>query len=229
MDRPKSVILGRDPEVLQTLLDFYARPKALVIDVTCNQRRMWKGVKWSGKIVYCDINPKVKPDVTCDFRALPFSAGRFDVVVFDPPHLPSAAASPKSFKPFVKREGLDRSLKGDNIAAFFPLFLKEAHRILKPDGLIFSKLSDYVHNHKYQWVQLAFVEEVRKIEGLTPCDLIIKRDPCGGNLKSGRWQKAHHARRVHVYWTIVRKGKCEPKHDCGAANVPCSLNRKGVP
>ena len=53
-----------------------------------------------------------------------------------------------------------------------------------------------------------FNNEVRNA-GLTPCDLIIKKDPCGGNLKSGRWKTRYHVKNVHCYWVIVRKGKCE--------------------
>ena len=89
-------------------------------------------------------------------------------------------------------------------------FLKEAKRVLVNDGLIFAKIKDYIHNHKYQW-NLEYWNAAVRNARLTPCDLIIKRDPCGGNLKSGRWKKSHHARNVHCYWSVVRKGKCEPK------------------
>ena len=44
ISRPISIIEGRDPLVLQTMLNFYARPGAVVLDVTANRRRMWDGV-----------------------------------------------------------------------------------------------------------------------------------------------------------------------------------------
>ncbi len=94
--------------------------------------------------------------------------------------------------------------------SLFVPFLREAKRVLRPDGLVFAKIKDYVHNHRYRWMHLFFVGGCKKV-GLTPCDLVIKRDPCGGNLKSGRWKNAHHARNVHCYWIIVRKGRCEPR------------------
>ena len=148
MDRPKSIIMGRDPVVLQTMLDFYAKPSAAVLDVTANTRRMWKGVNWNGPITFSDIDPSVEPDLVCDFRQLSVQTESIDVLIFDPPHLPAAAASPKSLKPFVKREGLAFAPKGNNTSIYFPPFLREAFRVLKPEGLIFAKLSDYVHNHK---------------------------------------------------------------------------------
>ena len=212
MKRIYSVIEGRDPVVLNTLFTFYTRPRGKVVDLTCNVRRMWKGLNTRG-VVFCDVDASVEPDIVCDFRKTPFRDGRVAVIVFDPPHLPAASGSEKSMQQMIDCYGLDRTMKGDNISALFPSFLLEAKRILKDDGLIFCKLDDFVHNHRYQWTLVDFVTAVRNVKGLTATDLIIKRDPCAGNLKSGRWVKTHHARRAHCWWVIVRKGKCEPRRD----------------
>ena len=190
------------------MLEFYAPAAKRVVDVCCNARRMWKGS--TAAVVGYDIDPEVKPDVVCGWDALPDPNESIDVLVYDPPHLPVAAASAKSDQRFAKSFGLHRSSKEDNIGLLHEPFLKEAARVLKPDGLVFAKIKDYVHNHAYQWNLEIFNRIVRKT-GLTPCDLIIKRDPAGGNLKSGRWKRVHHARNSHCYWVVVRKGKCEPR------------------
>ena len=114
--RPESVIMGRDPEVLSNLLHFYACEKARVLDCTANTRKMWNGVAWEGEVVYADIDPGVHPDVVSDFRAMTFAASSFDVIVFDPPHLPAAAASPESHPQMVRDYGL-ASIKGQSLAA----------------------------------------------------------------------------------------------------------------
>lgn len=209
--RPLSVMLARDPEVLTTMLEFYAWPEARVLDVTANERRMWKGIDHPGGVVYADIDPAMKPDIIADFRALPCDPGSYDVIVFDPPHLPAAAASPESDKRFVGNYGLSHSPKADNIAAYFPPFLAEASRVLSAEGLIFAKLKDFVHNHSYQWMLAEFINAVKATPGLTPCDLIVKKDPSGGGLKSSKWQKAHHVRNAHCWWIVVRKGRCESR------------------
>lgn len=211
MNRPLSVIEGRDPEVLRTMLAFYATPQAEILDVTANARRMWQGVEHQGRIVYADIDAAMKPDVVADFRALPFAAASFDVIVFDPPHLPVAAASAESSEQYVRDYGLAHSARADNVSGMFAPFLAEAVRVLRPDGLVFAKLKDFVHNHAYQWTLTDFVTAVRAQPGLTPCDLIVKRDPAGGNLKSSKWQKAHHVRNAHCWWVVVRKGRCEAR------------------
>lgn len=208
--RPESVVLGRDPEVLQGLLESHAAPGALVVDATANSRKMWRGVEHACRVVHLDVDPKFSPDVVGDFLRLPVRGGAVDVLVWDPPHLPVAAGSERSHKGMKSDYGLARSVHGDNVAAYFAPFLLEARRVLSPDGVLLAKLKDYVHNHRYQWMLVDFVNAVRSTDGLTACDIRIKRDPCGGNLKSGRWKNAHHARQVHSWWIVVRRGGCEP-------------------
>jgi hypothetical protein len=206
----ESVFMGRDPQLLPLLFDFYAPRAKEVRDVTANRRRMWKGVSISARVLYYDSDPGVGPDVTCRWDSLPDTDGSVDVLVYDPPHLPSASASPKSHRQMVADYGLAQAPDGDSIAGSHRGFLAEAVRVLTDDGLIFAKIKDHVHNHRYQWVLREFTLACEAL-GLTPCDLIIKRDPCGGNLKSGRWIRSHHARNVHCYWVVIRKGRCEPK------------------
>jgi hypothetical protein len=208
--RLDSVWIGKDAPLLDAMFDFYQPTAVRVIDVCCNARRMWKGSKWGQRVAYYDADSGQKPDVVTEWSALPDASGSVDVLVYDPPHMPIASASAKSFDQYVENYGLGRSVKGDNIAQMHAPFLAEAKRVLRYDGLIFAKIKDYVHNHRYQWNLEHFNAAVRAA-GMTPCDLIIKRDPCGGNLKSGRWKKAHHARNSHCYWVVVRNGRCEPR------------------
>lgn len=211
VERIESVMMARDPEVLGALLRARVRAGGSVLDATANARRMWKGVRHDGPVTYMDIDPEMKPDVVGDFTKMLFDAGSFDAIVFDPPHLPAAAASAASLPQMVDNYGLKQAPHADNVSACFAPFLSEAFRVLRPDGMIFAKIKDYVHNHRYQWSTVDFVMAVRAVPGLTPCEHIIKRDPCGGNLKSGRWEKSHHARVTHCSWIVVRKGRCEPK------------------
>lgn len=96
LERPDSVFYGKDRELLPKLLDFYVAPDARILDCTANRRRMWEGVVRAPAPIFMDLDPTVGPDVVGDFRALPFPDASFDVLVFDPPHLPQAATSPGS-------------------------------------------------------------------------------------------------------------------------------------
>lgn len=211
MERLESVWVGKDNLLLDAMFEFYAPNARRIIDVCCNARRMWRGSKIGDSVVYYDRDPSVLPDVVTEWDNMPDADNSVDVLVYDPPHLPDAAASEKSLQRYGKDYGLGKGIKDDNIRGLHPAFLAEAKRVLKHDGLIFAKIKDYVHNHKYQWNLELFNAAVR-CSGMTPCDLIIKRDPCGGNLKSGRWKKAHHAKNTHCYWVVVRNSaRCERK------------------
>ena len=209
--RLESVWIGKDNALLDAMFEFYAPSAKRVIDVCCNARRMWKGSTTGAKVAYYDRDPAMQPDVVAHWHDLPDADGTVDVLVYDPPHLPDAAASPQSLARYGKDYGLGKGVKADNVGELHAPFLAEAKRVLRHDGLVFAKIKDYVHNHKYQWNLELFNAAVREA-GLMPCDLIIKRDPCGGNLKSGRWQLAHHAKNTHCFWVVVRNSKrCEPK------------------
>lgn len=209
MKRIESVWIGKDAPLLDSMFDFYYPDAKLIIDVCCNKRRMWKNSKWSDSVLFYDRNPEVLPDVITSWDCLPQGDSTVDVLVYDPPHLPDAAASSKSLKRYATDYGLGCGIVEDNIGSIHKEFLIEAKRVLKPDGLIFAKIKDYIHNHKYQWNLEMFNSAVKDC-GMTPCDLIIKRDPCGGNLKSSKWKTSHHAKNVHCYWVIIRNSKkCE--------------------
>jgi predicted methyltransferase len=143
-----------------------------------------------------------------DNRRQPFEDCCFDVVVYDPPHIPNQG-SDKS-KDFNTRFGL--SLKssaenGYNFTHLYPPFLREAFRVLRPEGVLFCKIADYVHNHRYQW---AHIEVLRAAvaTGFCACDCIVKVRK--GPILDPKWKTAHHARRQHCYWLVFRKSiKCE--------------------
>lgn len=205
--RIESVWMGKDNGLLDVMLDYYAPTATRIIDVCCNARRMWKGTQWGKKVLYYDIDPEVQPDQTVNWGALPDQNNSVDVLIYDPPHLPAHAGRNGKY---MNGYGLLHSTEKENIADLHESFLQEAKRVLKPNGLIFAKIKDYINNRKYQWNLEYFKQEVRKV-GLIPCDLIIKKDPSGGKMLSSKWKHAYHAKNVHCYWVIVRKGRCTPR------------------
>lgn len=83
-----SVWDGEDSELLERMLDFYPRsePKR-ILDATVNGGRFWRGTKRN--IIGMDIAAMHHPSVVGDNMTMPFRAGIFDVVVYDPPHVPN--------------------------------------------------------------------------------------------------------------------------------------------
>jgi hypothetical protein len=83
-----SVWDGDDSELLERMLDFYPRsePKR-ILDATVNGGRFWRGTKRD--IIGMDIAATHNPSVVGDNMTMPFRTGIFDVVVYDPPHIPN--------------------------------------------------------------------------------------------------------------------------------------------
>lgn len=202
-----SVWEGDDAELLELLLDFYPRkrPKR-ILDATINGGRFWRE---SNRPVYgLDIEASHRPHIVADNTQMPFRDGAFDVVVYDPPHIPNQGKDNE--KDFNVRFGLVvRSPKenGYSFAHTYPPFVAEACRVLALEGVLFCKITDYVHHHRYNWAHVDFIDAARKA-GFRACDCIIKTRK--GPIIDPRWKTAHHTRRQHCYWLIFRKSdKCE--------------------
>jgi SAM-dependent methyltransferase len=105
----------------------------------------------------------VDPDTLADFTNLPFPAGTFDHVVFDPPHIVESSASGNVAKCYGVLRGEWREELRQGFA--------ECFRVLRPGGTLIFK-----------WNELAV--PVREILALTP------ERPLYGH-KSGKSSKTH--------------------------------------
>ncbi|MCI6255959.1 MAG: class I SAM-dependent methyltransferase [Clostridiales bacterium] len=123
-----------------------------ILDVTCGSRTIWFN-KHHPAALYCDKRRGtfqgcwksgdgkstrdciVDPDVLCDFTALPFQDNSFPLVVFDPPHLTGAKDTAWLVKKYGKLDDTWPQMLNDGFA--------ECMRVLKPDGVLIFKWSEY--------------------------------------------------------------------------------------
>ena len=202
-----SVWHGEDSELLEQLLLFYPRtPPKRILDATVNGGRFWKGS--TREIIGMDIAHSHRPSILADNRAMPFADAAFDVVVYDPPHIPNQGKD--KLKDFNTRFGLgQRSPKehGYTFTHLYPAFVREAYRVLIAEGILLCKIADYVHGHQYQWAHVELIQAAT-VAGFRACDCIIKIRK--GPIIDPKWKVAHHSRRQHCYWLVFRKSeKCE--------------------
>ncbi len=202
-----SVWCGEDSELLERMLDFYPRKRPRrILDATINGGRFWRNSKRS--VVGMDIDPRHNPDILADNTKMPLEDSSFDVIVYDPPHIPNQGKDNK--KDFNTRFGLVLRSSKENHYTFthtFPPFVREAHRVLKEEGILFCKITDYVHHHRYQWAHIELINAASQV-GFVPCDCIVKIRK--GPIIDPKWKTAHHTRRQHCYWLVFRKSKkCE--------------------
>lgn len=122
-----------------------------ILDMTCGMRSMWFN-KEHPAAVYCDKRHEdfemyfgkgktsrrecyVNPDIQCDFTELPFPDNSFALVVFDPPHLIGAKETAWLVKKYGKLDETWPQMLHDGFA--------EGMRVLKPDGVLVFKWSEY--------------------------------------------------------------------------------------
>jgi len=195
--RPGSVV-ENDAEALVTLIGIHAVANPRIIDVTHNDGSMWVGTAFAPTRV--DVDPQYQAmgfcDVTADCRQLPFPASSYDCIVFDPPHITDAGDD----SIMGMRYG---TLPGENISDLFEPFLREAHRLLAPDGVVIAKICDQVHAQHQQWQHIDFIEDAVD-NGFTACDMMIRVRR--GEI-NGEWHHLYHVRKQHVFWIVLRKGE----------------------
>ena len=212
----ESIWEGEDAELLERLLQFYPRKSPRrILDATVNGGRFWRGSKRT--VVGIDIESAHKPGIVADNTRMPFADAFFDVVVYDPPHIPnqgkdrtrrstltaSGAALPSAAVAGAGGAGGAAASEKSQPQKKTPI----AYRVLKDEGLLFAKIADYVHDHCYQWAHAELMQAGRDA-GFVPCDCIIKIRK--GPIIDPKWKVAHHSRRRHCYWLIFRKSEaCE--------------------
>ena len=204
-----SVWEGSDGDLLEAMFRFYAAiPPEPILDATYNAGRFWKGSQ--RHVVSMDVDPQYKPMIVGDNRKMPgVPSATFGTVVYDPPHV-GPQGRDKSKKRFDVDFGatVECGKEQDwNLSYLYPPFLKQAKRVLKPDGLLFAKITDMVNNHKSKWPHCDFMRMAEEA-GFTVCDLIVKIR--SGPMVSTKWKEAHHARKRHCFWIVCRNGDdCE--------------------
>ena len=153
-----SVWEGPDDELLERMLQFYPKhPPERILDATVNKGRFWRGS--SRPVLGMDIDARHRPHVLGTGANMPFKSETFDVVVYDPPHIPNQGKDQR--KDFQVRFGLGTkspAKTGYNFSHTFPPFVCEAYRVLKHDGILFCKITDYIHGHRFQWAHIDLIQ-----------------------------------------------------------------------
>ena len=103
-----------------------------VLDVTAGYRGIWFDKK-DPIAQFWDIRPECRPDFVWDIRESiePIFEGKFDLVVFDPPH---TTWGPKS--QVAKRYG---AYHAEEIRDLIQRAAPQIHRLLKADGFLIFK------------------------------------------------------------------------------------------
>lgn len=197
-----------DGEIIDLAIQIHCESSSpCILDVTYNKGRIWKDSSFTP--ISLDIGQFDSLSLRGDFTALPFSSDSYDVLVFDPPHMPDDTGHNSGVMCSVWNDKY--GLRTEGFSNSWQAFYSEAKRVLRPNGLVLTKIADIVHNHKKMWSHVLMLEYAQAA-GFCACDMVIKVS--NGNLKSSLWENVYHFKNAFSFWLIFRNGSsCERKHD----------------
>jgi tRNA G10 N-methylase Trm11 len=194
---------GTNAELFPKVLKLYVSQGSKVADVTYGRGIFWKNISREDYVLYpTDI------EMGTDCRKLPWENGEMDAVVLDPPymHTPGGHAhrGHQNFEGYYKNNVARNSTAKYHEAVLELYFAaaKEAHRVLRKDGILIIKCQDEVCANRQRLTHVELINEFAA-QGFVPEDIfVLVRTSKPG---MSRVVKQVHARKNHSYFLVVRK------------------------
>lgn len=191
-------------EIIRNILDLHSPNGVIDCDATYSVGNFYKNTGVALPQYKFDIHPQASGVEYGDSRCLPLLDESISCLMFDPPFLATTGASLKSKDPnnkINKRFGVYPSEK--ELHQFYIDSLAEAHRVLKPNGILIFKCQDKISSGK-QYMSHCFVHDEAIKQGFYPKDLFILLSK---NRIVANWQLKNqkNARKFHSYFWVFEK------------------------
>lgn len=201
----KSISYDQD-EIIRNILTLHCPSHRIDCDCTYSKGVFYKRTGIAEPQYKFDICPQAEDVVLADSRDLPLDDESIECMMFDPPFLAttgkSLSADEKNNK-INKRFGVYPS--ESELHQFYVDSLKEAHRVLKNNGILIFKCQDKVSSGK-QYMSHCFIHNEAVNAGFYPLDLFIL---LAKNRIVANWQVKNqkNARKYHCYFWVFQKSK----------------------
>jgi hypothetical protein len=198
-----SAKVGTNADLFPQILALYVPPGSTVADVTYGKGAFWRDVpEGSYRVLLSDLLTGT------DCRSLPYGDGAVDCVVLDPPymHTPGGTAHEghQNFEGYYQNNATptEGPKYHEAVLALYFAASREAHRVLRPRGVLVVKCQDEVCAGKQR---LTHVELVTELTGYgfvaEDCFVLVRTNRPGVS----RILKQLHARKNHSYFLVFRK------------------------
>lgn len=198
-------------EIIKNILTLHSTSGHIDIDTTYSKGIFYKNTGIDEPTYKFDINPVCEDVKYADSRHIPLENGSVDVEMFDPPFLATTGKSLEiddNSNRINKRFGVYPS--ESLLHQFYIDSMKEAYRILRPNGILIFKCQDKVSSNKQYMSHCFIMNEAVKI-GFYPKDLFIllskQRIVADWQVKNQK-----NARKFHSYFWVFQKSNRTVKY-----------------
>lgn len=200
----KSISYSQD-EILAAIAKLYLPENTFELDATYSKGGFYDVMP---KPKFCfDLTPQCEGVVQADCRALPIAESSIESMMLD---LPFLATTGKSLQTTTGNKINRRFSVCSNERDLYDLYqsaMKEANRVLKPDGVLVMKCQDKVSSGKQYMMHCDIYNWAVEL-GFEVCDLFIL---LAKNRLVANWQRNQkHARKFHCYFWVFRKNSRKP-------------------
>ena len=197
-------------EIIRNILKLHVPAGKIDCDPTFSTGAFYNGTGVDPPALRFDIKPQAEGVVEADARHLPLEDSSISCMMLDPPFLATKGRSLTEGKGnrINRRFGVYPDEK--SLHQMYADVIREAYRVLKPDGILIFKCQDKVSSGK-QYISHVFVVNTAVAAGFYPKDLFVL---LAKNRLVADWQKKNqlHSRKFHAYFIVFQKSKTRIKY-----------------
>ena len=186
-------------EILKWIMALYV-PDGFEADSTYSKGGFYKDIPLPR--LRFDLNPQSEDVIQADCRDLPLADESISSLMFDPPFLATTGKSLKEDKGNIINRRFTVCKSETELQNLYTDAVREAARVLKPDGIFVFKCQDKVSSGKQYWMH-CFVYELALQNGFEAEDLFVL---IAKSRLVANWQRNQkHSRKFHSFFWVFRK------------------------
>ena len=193
-------------EIISNILRLHVPGGKIDCDPTYSIGAFYNGAEIEAPALRFDIKPQAEGVIQADARHLPLEDESISCMMFDPPFLATTGKSLTEGQGNIINRRFGVFPDEQSLHRFYVEAMVEAHRVLKPQGILIFKCQDKVSSGKQYWSHCFIMNEAVKI-GFYPKDLFIL---LAKNRLVADWQARNqqHARKFcSFFWTFQKSSK----------------------
>jgi len=186
-------------EILKWIMALYV-PDGFEADSTYSKGGFYKDIP--PPRLRFDLSPQSEDVIQADCRELPLTDESISSLMFDPPFLATTGKSLKEDKGNIINRRFTVCKSETELQNLYTDAVREAARVLKPDGIFVFKCQDKVSSGKQYWMH-CFVYELAMKNGFQAEDLFVL---IAKSRLIANWQRNQkHSRKFHSFFWVFRK------------------------